>query len=202
MDNPNKFESFESLEQDIFARIAYCHPILRPGDSLVDAAKAWPIGPYWDATVHTPAGRIKRPTAIIEAAPGMWVCKSGRTSGYHCGRVVMIHAAVEVNYGPYNIRSFKDQIITDHIGDPGDSGSLVITLDASAMVAQLFAGNTDRNIVSPIKYMLDALSLLPGCPDRQKGGELLPEEPLGAYRLSLPVLLSDALMLPSVRCTE
>ncbi|MGD8908580.1 MAG: hypothetical protein PVI92_04470 [Chromatiales bacterium] len=77
------------------------------------------------------------------------VQKSGRTTGFTTGRVTNINATVDVNYGSGRVARFRNQIVTERMGSPGDSGSLVCDRDENA-VGLLFAGSSTRTIINNI----------------------------------------------------
>lgn len=81
---------------------------------------------------------------------GLAVQKTGRTTNYTLGRITVINATVDVDYGDGKVARFRDQIITTSMSAPGDSGSLVTTLDNVA-VGLLFAGSDLSTIVNQIE---------------------------------------------------
>ncbi len=73
---------------------------------------------------------------------GQVVQKTGRTTAWNTGPIVAVLATVDVNYGGGRVARFRDQIlVSPPIGMPGDSGSLVMTLENVA-VGLLFAGSS------------------------------------------------------------
>lgn len=184
----------------VIAKLLNCPELPRSEDNLFDAASALPVGSFASPSVHAPEGTFHRPSRVEKARPGLRVCKSGRSSGYYCGRIEAVSVEVEVRYGAYDVRSFVDQIITEHIGDPGDSGSLVFTADRTALVAQLFAGNDESNVVTPIAYVFDGLNVLPGCPARERF--MIPSVGLQGSENSHRVFLASILLDSEFRITE
>ena len=88
---------------------------------------------------------------------GLPIQKVGRTSRLTTGSVALINATVTVNYGGGRLATFVDQVVTTSgISRAGDSGSLIVTNDASANpVALLFAGTNDgTTIANPIGAVL------------------------------------------------
>ena len=118
-------------------------------NNLVDAAIA--EGPfdildreiYW--TGHVRGWRLKENITV-----GTLVQKTGRTTRYTTGRITVIDASVDVNYGGGTVARFNDQIITTNMSAGGDSGSLVTTLDDVA-VGLLFAGSEVAMIANQIE---------------------------------------------------
>ncbi len=95
-------------------------------------------------------------TSPVTATVGMAIKKVGRTTSLTTGTVTAINATINVGY-TNGTATFTGQIVTSASFDKsGDSGSLVVTNDASANpVALLFAGTTDGTaIVSPIAPVL------------------------------------------------
>ncbi|MBX7192418.1 MAG: S1 family peptidase [Sandaracinaceae bacterium] len=92
---------------------------------------------------------------------GLRVAKVGAMTGMARGRVVYVHASIKVPMGP-GVALFREQIVTTDIGEPGDSGSLVVCRDGSA-IGLLFGqapidGGT-YSLVSPIETIQDALDV-------------------------------------------
>ncbi len=122
---------------------------LEEHNNLVDAAIA--EGPfdllnrevYW--TGHVRGWRRKEDVTV-----GTVVQKTGRTTRYTTGRITVIDAMVDVNYGGGAVARFVDQIITTNMSAGGDSGSLVTTLDNVA-VGLLFAGSEVAMIANQIE---------------------------------------------------
>ena len=122
---------------------------LEAQNNLVDAAIA--EGPfdllnreiYWTGYVR--GWRRKEDVTV-----GTTVQKTGRTTRYTTGRITVIDASVDVNYGGGTVARFVDQIITTNMSAGGDSGSLVTTLDNVA-VGLLFAGSEVAMIANQIE---------------------------------------------------
>jgi hypothetical protein len=81
---------------------------------------------------------------------GTLVKKTGRTTNFTTGRITVINATVDVNYGGGKVARFRDQILTTPMSAGGDSGSLVLTLDNVA-VGLLFAGSPQVTIANQIE---------------------------------------------------
>ena len=82
--------------------------------------------------------------------------KTGRTTHFTTGRVTVVDATVEVNYGEGRVGRFTDQVITTPMSAGGDSGSLVLTLDNVA-VGLLFAGSPQSMIFNHIEHVRSLL---------------------------------------------
>jgi hypothetical protein len=80
------------------------------------------------------------------------VQKTGRTTNFSTGRVLNINATVNVNYGGGLTARFARQILTQAMSAPGDSGSLVSTLDEEG-VGLLFAGSSAVTVINHLHYV-------------------------------------------------
>lgn len=110
-----------------------------PASNLVDCAVARPIN---DGDLSDEILDAASFTKVGDAAVGMTVFKSGRTSCYGEAKVIDVNATVKVNMGEWGEALFEDQILTEPLGKPGDSGSGIG--DAAAKdtaVGLLYAGS-------------------------------------------------------------
>lgn len=123
--------------------------------NLVDAATARPL--RRDYITDEIVG-IGVPKGMAEATVGMKVRKSGRTSGLNSGTVKVVQATIKVGMGDAGDATFSDQIVTTHIAQPGDSGSLVVNEQGQA-VGLLSAGSDTVSIFGRMKNVCDALSI-------------------------------------------
>jgi len=89
---------------------------------------------------------------------GTVVKKTGRTTNFTTGKITVINATVDVNYGGGKVARFKDQIVTTNMSAGGDSGSLVVTLDNVA-VGLLFAGSASAMIANQIENVRSLLKV-------------------------------------------
>lgn|SRR5574341_407285 len=128
-------------------------------DNTVDCALAqYTITDFTCATLAayygTPGATVVAPTV------GLAIKKVGRTSSLTTGTVTAINATVNVDYGGGRIAHFVNQIITtSRFSRSGDSGSLVVTNDASnSPVGLLFAGFSDGSTI--LNVISDVLSAL------------------------------------------
>jgi hypothetical protein len=100
---------------------------------------------------------------------GMAVQKMGRTTCLTTGKISQLDANLQVNYSDTmkpHLANFLNQIsITGskgNFGGPGDSGSLIVTLeDCPRAVALLFAGSADGSITyaNPISEVLSRMDV-------------------------------------------
>ncbi|MDX1687250.1 MAG: hypothetical protein R3248_04630 [Candidatus Promineifilaceae bacterium] len=124
--------------------------------NLVDAAVARPLD---DASILDEILEIGEPAGTTDAALGMPVRKSGRTTGFTTGAITVVDATVSVSYGLGRTARFENQIITGPMSQGGDSGSLLVAGDTQEAVGLLFAGSEQTTIHSPIGLVLDYLEV-------------------------------------------
>lgn len=122
-------------------------------ENTVDAAVALPAS---DEHILDTINDIGLVAGRRMAVPGLRVQKTGRTSGHQVGEVTNVGATIEVSYGEHGVARFVDQVIFSHMGDPGDSGSLIVS-ESNEAVALLFAGSDQVTIGNPIEAVLEAL---------------------------------------------
>lgn len=121
----------------------------------VDAAVARPISDQLVSSAILGLGDVM---GVEEARLGMKVVKSGRTSGVTSGTVRVLGATVEVSLGDAGTAMFEDQILTSNMGQPGDSGSLVLSRENRA-VGLLCAGSDTTTVCNHIRNVMDALQI-------------------------------------------
>jgi hypothetical protein len=85
------------------------------------------------------------------------VQKTGRTTNFSTGRITNVNATVDVNYGGGRVARFARQILAQTrdghaMGAPGDSGSLVSTLEEEG-VGLLFAGSGIITVINHLDYV-------------------------------------------------
>ena len=128
-------------------------PIAFGGNNTVDAAiAATTTGNVGNGTFDGGYGQPNKVTRT--AAVNMAVQKCGRTTRCTRGTVTAINASINVQYTGGVARFVNQVVITGRRGafsKSGDSGSLIVTDDASANpVALLFAGGQTTTIGNPI----------------------------------------------------
>ena len=121
----------------------------------VDAAVARPVD---DSMISPDILDIGVPGEPTEAELGMRVQKSGRTSGWTEARVKVIDAVLRVAVGDTGFAMFTNQIVTTPLGQPGDSGSLVLT-EGQRPVGLLAAGSQQVTILNKIQPVLSLLHI-------------------------------------------
>ncbi len=125
-------------------------------NNLVDAAIADPIN---DADILDEILEIGIPVNVVEPVLGMSVVKSGRTSAVTYGTITAVHATVSVSYGVSGTARFIDQIITDYMISPGDSGSLLLTYPDNEAIGLCFAASDVIGVASDIQYAESLLGI-------------------------------------------
>lgn len=141
--------------KDIIARLHAFSPML-PADkngkgplNMVDAALAVPLEPGLVSWNILGLGRV---TQTAPAFPGMYVFKSGRTTGVTSGPVVSTGNTVKVE-SDKKTYIYEEQIGFNAESGGGDSGSLVVDRYGRA-VGLLFAGSDNTTFANPIRMVL------------------------------------------------
>lgn len=99
---------------------------------------------------------------------GETVTKTGRTTGVTSATVEATSASVSVEFGgEHGTVTLREQLITGHMSEGGDSGSAVF-LEDGTLVGLLFAGSAEQTICNRI-----------GNVERELGVEILTGEPDG-----------------------
>lgn len=128
----------------------------RTASNTVDAAIALLQAAPTGTAVPAGCGSYVPATTSVSAALSQPVKKCGRTTGLTTGSVSGINATVIISYDTGQAR-FINQIVVsgNSFSQGGDSGSLIVTNDATASpVALLFAGSTSTTIGNPINVAL------------------------------------------------
>jgi hypothetical protein len=155
--NPSKCQIANSIAAllNFVARVTGSSHRLQPmqqtsGVNAMDAALAQPDTP--DLVLPAVLG-LGLPTGMNTPALGMQVQKMGRTTSLTHGFVTQINVTVSVDYAGRSA-VFSDQIITNSMSHPGDSGSGILDMDSRG-VGLLFAGSTTVTIFTPLQRVLD-----------------------------------------------
>lgn len=144
-------------------------PFDEQNSNLVDAAVA---SLHAGQEVDPAIVGIGQVTQMANVHIGDIVHFSGRTSGLDEGVVLDTNATIQV-YFPQGFKAtFTDQIITQAIADPGDSGSLVVKNGKA--VGLMSAGSETISVINKIGNVARALNINFGDP------ALPPEEEKGA----------------------
>ena len=140
-------------EVDQVGTLAWYNPIDLQGSNLIDAA-------LWEPTTPDLMSEevldIGVPSGIGTVSVGEVVQKSGRTTGYKSAEVIDVNATISVNYGDFKA-DFHNQIITDIMGGPGDSGSALFDMAGPNLVGLLFAGSNYVTVHNHIGNVLNAI---------------------------------------------
>ena len=164
---------------DSVGTLSWYKPIDEVGSNLIDAALWRPHSPD---LMSDEILEIGTPRGLGTVQVGDIIQKSGRTSGYTSAEVIDINATVNVGYGAFSA-DFHNQIITDVMGDPGDSGSADFDMGGPNLVGLLFAGSEYVTIHNHIRNVLSAI----GVPTPPPPGEFA--------SVAIPLMLSNALLL-------
>lgn len=152
--------SFISALLNAIARMTGSQTRLKPvktqaAANYVDAAVAKP----WDPDmILEDIYKIGPVSGTVEAEIGMAVRKSGRTTALTSGTISVLDTTIEVGYGGGRVASFENQILTDDMSEPGDSGSLLVD-SSNRAVGLLFAGSDTVTVYNPIDMVLSALGI-------------------------------------------
>lgn len=124
--------------------------------NLVDAAVATP---YSSADLDPHILNIGVVSGTAPAFLGQEVRKTGRTTEYTEGKIELVDATVQVQYGEGKIATFEKQLISGYMSKGGDSGSLLVEKNSLRAVGLLYAGSDQVTIYNPIQFVLDALGI-------------------------------------------
>ncbi|MBO3804189.1 MAG: hypothetical protein JTT11_10065 [Candidatus Brockarchaeota archaeon] len=100
-----------------------------------------------DAGLLRDDGSVFKPTSKGRAAIGDRVWKVGRTTGETEGLVVDDSATISVNYG-FATFVLREQILTNKMLDPGDSGSPLLKKGTNDLVGLGLAGSSTTSVFS------------------------------------------------------
>ena len=126
-----------------------------PNANLVDCALASATD---DDFLSDEILEIGLPVGFARAYVGERLKKSGRSSGLTFGKVIAVDAEIKVNFEG-KTALFIEQIVTEKMGIPGDSGSVVLNQEDEA-VGLLFAGSDSVTIMNKMQNVRAALELL------------------------------------------
>jgi hypothetical protein len=123
--------------------------------NMVDAAVA---KPWQDSSIKDDILQIGKVHGTTAGTVGMAVKKSGRTTGLTQGAITVIDTTIDVGYGGNQVATFEHQLLSGHMSEPGDSGSLLLDSQNRA-VGLLFAGSDTVTVYNPIDAVLQALNI-------------------------------------------
>jgi hypothetical protein len=155
---PGAFDGGE-YPTDAIAQLERFEPVVftfPSGYNLVDAAVARFINPR--NVTGSIIGAVM-PRGVDQAFIGGLVVKAGRTTQVTAGRVLAVNATIAVNYG-VGVAVYRHQILTTAMAAGGDSGSLLMDANLSA-VGLLFAGSAMITIFNHIGDVETILGVRP-----------------------------------------
>ncbi len=123
--------------------------------NIVDCAVATPLEP---AAINPEILEFGSVAGIKEATPGLFVKKSGRTTGVTFSQVLATNVTFKIGMTEQEYGIFTDQILAGPMSMPGDSGSLVLTEDNYA-IGLLFAGSEQATMFNKITNVLNQLNV-------------------------------------------
>lgn len=100
---------------------------------------------YW-------GGYVRGWRPVDQVAVGTAVKKTGRTTHFTTGRITATNVTIDVSYRVGGMARFTDQILTTHLSEGGDSGSLIMSSDNVA-IGLLFAGSDKATIANQIGHV-------------------------------------------------
>lgn len=126
-------------------------------NNIVDAAVATVNCTDIDRELYW-IGRLRGWRRKTNTNVGTVVQKAGRSSGYTIGRITAVQTTIDIGYGGGRGARLRDQIITTPMSIPGDSGSLIVTMDGIA-VGLLCAGSPTVTVVNQIENVRSQLGI-------------------------------------------
>jgi hypothetical protein len=160
-----------------------------PDTNLVDAALGLPTSQEIVSDEVLDIGLVN---AVEDAKVGTRVAKSGRSSNYAEATITDVNASVKVDGYDWGETVFEDQIITDYLGAPGDSGSCVVNVATKNAVGLLFAGSDSLTVLNKMTNVAKLLNV-----NIPSAGAVPPARaPVMAY-IQLPVTFGLALLIAS-----
>lgn len=124
-------------------------------ENVVDCAIAVPNR---DNLITSQVLELGEITGFAEAEIGQLVRKSGRTSGMTQGRVRATEVTIRVNMTTGRQALFTDQIMSDLLSKPGDSGSIVLD-EKNRAVGLLFAGSDNMTLCNRFSNVMRLLNI-------------------------------------------
>lgn len=162
----DKIYQGSQAQEAVIATLAEFIPIRKDTTNKVDCALAKPTSEdnIVAEILYSPCNKKGYvpsilPTGVMDAYFKQRVKKSGALSGVTFGEVITVDTTVEVGG-----TIFEDMIITDAMGRPGDSGSLLLDVNTNKAVGLLTSGTTIKShpaltTYCSIKNILEALGI-------------------------------------------
>ncbi|MFA5383740.1 MAG: hypothetical protein WC364_03580 [Eubacteriales bacterium] len=123
--------------------------------NIIDAAVAMPDK---QSLIDEEVLEIGRIEGVGRVVPGETIKKSGRTSGLSEGKVQAIGVTLKVGINEEETGLFTDQVVSNLLSQPGDSGSLIVNSEKKA-VGLLFAGSDKYTIFNHIDNVMERLKI-------------------------------------------
>lgn len=124
-------------------------------ENLADCAVAKPID---KSSISPDIMEIGPVQGIKEAVAGLEIKKSGRTTGVTQSTVLATDVTLKISINSNEYAVFSEQILAGPMSKPGDSGSLILTLDNYA-IGLLFAGSDQATLFNKIEHVLQLLDV-------------------------------------------
>ena len=146
-------------EEDSVAEVQDLVAIVPGQDNEVDADFAAYSPGSSGLAVLAELYELGRYEALAEPEAGMEVSKSGRTSGVTKAAILSIHTSISITYPVMGPVQFVDQIVTEPLLSPGDSGSVLYHESTRSLVGLGFAGSSAISLANPMKKVFQKLGL-------------------------------------------
>lgn len=160
----NNHVAAASNDARVLASIHHPGPADGLGDAIGVLSRFEPI--FFDRTNLIDAALVRLSegasnsfhSTTTTARTGWEVHKNGRTTGRNSGEVIGRNATIDVNFGAKGVARFTGQLITTHMLDPGDSGSVLVSR-SSHPIGLSFAGSDQMSVHTPINLVLRTLAV-------------------------------------------
>lgn len=138
---------------EVVATLSDAVPLKTRGN-FVDGALAVPLNENMFSDDIIDIGQVK---GTSDVSIGEVLKKSGRTTEYTEGKVISTGTTINITYDKGTLQ-FEDQIVTEHMSEGGDSGSLVLN-NKNKAVGLLFAGSEKITLINPISHVCRELNI-------------------------------------------
>lgn len=123
--------------------------------NFVDCAVAKPVDKNNIKPEIMEVGPIR---GVKEAVAGLEIKKSGRTTGVTQSTVLATDVTIKISINSSEYAVFSEQVLAGPMSKPGDSGSLILSLDNYA-IGLLFAGSEQATLFNKIENVLQLLDV-------------------------------------------
>jgi len=90
---------------------------------------------------------------------GRSVRKRGRTTGITTGIIQALNVTIQIGFGGGRTATFKNQVVTSEMSQPGDSACLLLESSTNKAVGLSLAGSDTVTVWSPIKRILELMNI-------------------------------------------